>query len=214
VPFKNQHLIRTSLPTSHGYSYLTKPSTHPSTSRDGEKTPFVHLFEFVATIDYSPYLCVPAALDFRNRICGGEAKIRDYCYRLALTGGRLVASILRTHTLDNGREQNMEMNSTGQCCFANVALPLNFRTTRGDGCEGGNAGGEKTFDVEDAGKVGAWINKTAVEEYDTYLQIAFHSGYLWVRLSGQIYLETKDFEWVAHKLNVLCQRLKDEEVTL
>lgn len=96
-----------------------------------------------------------------------------------------------------------------ETCFANVALPLNF--TRSEQEDRGNERRERTFSIEEADKIGAWINKTAVEEYDTYLQIAFHSSYLWVRLSAQVYLELSDFEWVGLKLASLCSRLRSGE---
>lgn len=36
------------------------------------KSAFESLFEFVATSDDTPYLCIPAALHFRAEVCGGE----------------------------------------------------------------------------------------------------------------------------------------------
>jgi len=144
-------------------------------------------------------------------VCGGEEKIRSHCYALASQGGKIVAQILGTHPLANNSGKMDEV------CFTNVALPLAFRAAEdidGRDEKGDNAGGEISFSIGEAGKIGAWINRTAVEEYDTYLQIAFHSGYLWVRLSAQIYLEVKDFEWVAQKLDILCQRLRRGEVVL
>jgi hypothetical protein len=48
-------------------------------------------------------------------------------------------------------------------------------------------------------------------EYDTYLQIAFHAGCMWVRLSGMIYLEVRDFEWVGERLKALCARVERGE---
>jgi selenocysteine lyase/cysteine desulfurase len=98
VPFRNQHLIRTCLPTSHGYQYLSAPPGPTC------KTPFVHLFEFVTTIDYTPYICIHSALDFRKRICGGEEEIRKYCWEMARVGGKRVAEVLGTEVLDNKTE--------------------------------------------------------------------------------------------------------------
>jgi selenocysteine lyase/cysteine desulfurase len=192
VPYRNQHLIRTSLPTSHGYQY---PSEEPNTNG---KSPFVFLFEFVATIDYTPYVCVPAALEFRRKICGGEAAIRDYCYEIARVGGERVAEILETEVMST------ETGTMSQCCFANVAFPFKFK-------KGGELHQEGAFDVSDASRLAYWINSTAVREYDTYLQIAYHARKMWVRLSGQIYLELKDFEWVGHTLKELCERVEHGE---
>lgn len=94
----------------------------------------------------------------------------------------------------------------GECCFANVKLPLNFqKNVKEDG---------KILKVEDAAKIGKWINVTALKEFDTYLQMAFHAGNMWVRLSGQIYLEVRDFEWVGERLKELCGRIERGEVGL
>jgi hercynylcysteine S-oxide lyase len=160
----------------------------------------VHLFEFVATIDYSPYACIPAALEFRKRICGGEEAIRRYCFEIARVGGQRAAEILGTEVMST---KSRTMN---QCCFANVALPLKFRK------EG--LGEEKetgVFDISEAGKIGSWINDRGVREFDTYLQIAFHAERMWVRLSGMIYLEVRDFEWVGERLKELCERVQRGE---
>lgn len=199
VPFRNQHLIRTSLPTSHGYQY---PNQKPDSKADASgRTPFVHLFEFVATFDYSPYVCVPAALEFRQKVCGGEAEIRKYCFDLARNGGQRVAEILETHVM------NSETKTMSQCCFANVALPLTFAKTSQESIDG-----RKVFRMDEASKVVTWLKATAVKEFDTYLQLALHSGNMWVRLSGQIYLELKDFEWVGHRLKELCARVNSGEL--
>ena len=186
VPFRNQHLIRTSIPTSHGYQ-----APIPS------KSPFVSIFEFVATIDYTPYLCISDALKFRQEVCGGEEVIRNYCKTLAFEGGQIVADILGTFTMDN------RTHTITDCCFTNVLLPLKFPT---------NATSEVAdFTKEEAEAVQKWLNITAVREFDTYLQIALYGGAMWVRLSGQVYLELADFEWVGWRLKKLCERARAGE---
>jgi selenocysteine lyase/cysteine desulfurase len=194
VPTRNQHLIRTSFPTSHGYQNSKDPETIT-------KTPFVHLFEFVATIDYTPYLCVPDAIQFRQEVCGGEAAIRAYCYHLAKNGGQVVADILGTEVMD------IDSSNMTRCCFANVRLPFTFGNQ--DSVFGGAS--KELFDLADLDMLQKWLNVTAVKECDTYLQIAYHSGFMWVRLSGQLYLDMEDFEWVGSKLKGLCERAKQGE---
>jgi hypothetical protein len=167
----------------------------------GGKSQFVRLFEFVATIDYTPYLCVPAALGFRKKVCGGEEAIRGYCQDLAQQGGILVANILGTSTMDNST------NTISKCCFTNVLLPLTF----GPGGILLQSSGEVISG--EASTIQQWLNITAVKEFDTYLQIAYFGGAMWVRLSGQIYLEVEDFEWVGLKLKELCDRVRKGEAT-
>ncbi|RDW65392.1 hypothetical protein BP5796_10084 [Coleophoma crateriformis] len=176
----------------HNYPYEKSPSP------DG-KTPFVHLFEFVATTDYTPYVCIPAALKFRKELCGGEAAIMKYSWELARIGGDRTAEILGTEVLEN------KAGTLRKCFFANVKLPLVFKA----------AGEEKQqgdFDVEEAPAIQKWINATAFKEFDTYLQVAFVYGHIWVRLSAQTYLEVRDFEWVGYRLKELCARLRNGEL--
>lgn len=103
-----------------------------------------------------------------------------------------------------------ESKNMNQCAFANIALPLKF----GGKDDEEKDEGKKVFGVDEAGKVQKWLNVTAVKEFDTYLQIALHAGVMWVRLSAQIYVEMKDFEWVGWRLKELCERLESGDVDL
>ncbi|KAK0105652.1 hypothetical protein ONS95_004180 [Cadophora gregata] len=204
VPTRNQHLIRTSIPTSHGYQYLITPEDPSGLSS------FTHLFEFVATMDYTPYLCIPAALEFRNTVCGGEEAIRKYCFEIARKGGDCVARALGTSVMTT---EGGEMRA---CAFANVELPFDFcdvTDARSKENDEDIEGREKTLKLSEAEKIGAWIKVTAAKEFDTYLQTAVHGGKLWIRFSGQIYLELADFEWVAPRLKELCARVKSREIS-
>jgi hypothetical protein len=155
----------------------------------------------VAAIDYSPYLCIPAAIKFREEACGGEAVIRDYCFNLARNGGKVVADILNTEIM------NIDSSDMTQCCFANVKLPFVFRSQKAVSV----MPFQESFNWADIDRLQKWLNVTAVKEFETYLQIAFHSGSMWVRLSGQIYLDLADFEWLGSKLKNLCERAKNGE---
>lgn len=192
VPVKNQHLIRSSLPTSHGFEPYPVPGKAkinnplpPST-----KSKFVEQFEFVGTIDNTPYLCIPEALKFREEVCGGEEKIMRYCTDVVKAGGITVADILQTEVLDN------EGGSLTKCFFANVRLPLKIGDARGEVRE------------EDAAAVSQWLVMTMVEDHHTFMAVVFYAGSWWVRLSGQIYLEAKDFEWAGRVMKGLCERVR------
>ncbi|KAG8887351.1 hypothetical protein FRB98_000220 [Tulasnella sp. 332] len=103
VPRRNQHLIRTSFPTSWGY--VSPP----------DQATFESIFEYTGTMDLAPYLSVKAALDFRESI-GGEQAIQEYCNNLAVQGGKLMAEILGTGTTELTEEFTGPMT--------NVRLPL------------------------------------------------------------------------------------------
>lgn len=191
----SQHLIRSSLPTSHGYEPLMSEDQDPifNPLPTTEQTRFVGLFSFVATSDNSAYLCVETALKFRQEECGGEEKIMEYCQNLCREGGKKVAEILGTEVMENPE------GTLTDCCFANIKLPLSI----------GIGAGEVKH--EDAFKVVTYMDKVLIEEYDTFVAPYYHAGFFWVRYSGQIYLEVSDFVWSAGVLQKVCQRIEKGE---
>ncbi|ROW11048.1 hypothetical protein VMCG_00937 [Cytospora schulzeri] len=184
VPFANQHIIRTTFPTSWGYE---TPEVRPTMTTTEY---FVRLFVKVSTSDTTPYICIPQALAFRRDICGGEEKVRGYCEKMAREGGRRVAEILGTEVLEN------KSQTLGRCCFANVRLPLSPSRL-------GLAGPEGV-------RVARWI-KEKTPEYETYLPTSSYAGAFWSRLSGQVYLTMDDFEWAAKTLLEICRRVEAGE---
>ncbi|KAF7976970.1 hypothetical protein HWV62_5043 [Athelia sp. TMB] len=107
VPRRNQHVIRTPIPTPHSYA----PPGDPA------RPAFPVLFEWNGTIDFIPALSVDAALDFRTWL-GGEEAINGYCHALALAGGARMAEILGTEVLHGADAHELTLN------MVNVALPL------------------------------------------------------------------------------------------
>jgi hypothetical protein len=148
----------------------------------------VELFQFAATIDASPYLCIEEALNFRQNVCGGEKSIMGYCEQTALEGGRKATEILGT--------EMMEETMMKRGLFANVRLPLNIGDDVGE------------IKKQNAFIFLGWIAKRLVADYDTFMAPYLHGGYFWVRISGQIYLEVQDIEWGARMLNELCRRAR------
>lgn len=197
VPERNQDLMRSTLPTSHGFTPLPKEgqvinNPLPPTG----KSAFITNFEFVGTMDNSPYLCVPAALEWRSRLTWngqrGEEAIMAYTAHLARSTGHIVSSALRTEVMDNA-----EATLTA-CNFTNVRLPLSYADI---------AGGDHARAVE----VAQWIAKVLVEDYDTFIAIIFYAEAWWVRLSAQVYLIKEDFEWGAGVLGKVCERVQAGE---
>lgn len=150
VPLWNQHLIRTTFPTSWGYE---RPVTR---ARMKTSHYFVRLFEKVSTIGNTQYICVLAALKFREEVCGGEAKIRSCCKRLAREGGRRIAEIIGTEVLEN------ESKTVQRCCFINVRLPLKLSDLGISEYEGG--------------KVAKWTQEKTPADYETYIPTKFYAG--------------------------------------
>lgn len=195
VPKQNQHMIRSSLPTSHGFVPLPKENGKPifNPLPMGKKSPFVLLFEFVATLDSSPYFCIEEALRFRKEVCGGEEKVMEYCGKISDEAGRRAVEILGTGLLENAE------GSLNRCAFTNVRLPLGIGLGDGEVPE------------QNAQRVVNWMAQQLVEKYDMYTALYYHGTSFWVRLSGQIYLEIEDFDRGVYALKELCERVQRGE---
>lgn len=190
VPYQNQALIRTTYPTAEGYLPIAQRDALSQTSY------FVHLFEKVSTIDTTPYICVIEALRFRDQVCGGEGRVRDYCQNMAREGGELMAAMMGTEVLEN------TTGTLRNCCFINVRLPLEVAEEQRDGEHMGKVPAMEAKAVAD------WITKTTVDEFDTFIATRHYAGAFWVRISTQIYLDLTDFEWAANVLLDLCGRVR------
>lgn len=106
IPFRNQHIIKTTVPTSNYYIPLAKRNGNPN---------ILEQFEWIGTLDYAPFLSVLEAIKFREWL-GGERKINEYCHDLAVKGGRIVAEILGTQVMDPDASLTLNM--------VNVELPF------------------------------------------------------------------------------------------
>ncbi len=181
VPFRNQGMIVSTVPTSWGY--LPKDEREALSPQEY----FDKLFNKVSTIDNTPYCCIPAALKFRSEVCGGEAKIRDYCFTLAQEGARKMAELFGTDHLQ----------TEPSCCFATVRLPLALADLPGSDGNGR--------------ALAKWMQELTPADYETYIPIKFYNGAFWCRISAQVYLTLDDFEWAARIILEICQRTKAGE---
>lgn len=196
VPQVNQHMIRSSLPTSHAFEPMNKNAGEGNGFDPPPlqaKSRFVQLFEDVATTDYGAQLCVDTALKFRRQACGGEIKIMDYCKKLSGEAGTRTAELLGTETMESTD------GILGQTAFTNVKLPLKLGI------------GEGEIPAEHAGQVVNWMMSHMLKDYNMYAPIYIHARSFWVRLSGQIYLEMEDFVRGAEAFKTLSERVQTGE---
>ncbi|KAI0508884.1 pyridoxal phosphate-dependent transferase [Xylaria bambusicola] len=180
VPLRNQHMITTTTPTSHGYVPQSGSRFNPLPP--SKKSAFVNNFEFVGTLDTSAYVCVKEAIEWRERVLGGEKEIFEYCHALAVSGGHEIASILGTEVMDN------PSHTMSKCAMINVALPLD--------------GEDRSLEIQH------WIMRTLAEEYKTFIPLKEDAGRVWARLSAQVYTDMDDFIWAGQTLLAVCNRVK------
>lgn len=213
VPVRNQHLMRSTLPTSHGF-VPKAGSTLVSPLPPSAKSEYISNFEFIGTLDNSPYLCIPAALAWREKVVWkhlrGEEAVIGYGQHLAQRAGEIVSKILGTEVLQN------DEGTLTKCHFANVRLPLDLN---GDATETVKIAQSvpskppKTTSPRDMlnHDLLRWISQTLVDEYETFMAIVMHGGKLWVRLSANVYLTEEEFEWAGSALKEVCERAGKEE---
>ncbi|TPX11688.1 uncharacterized protein E0L32_007667 [Thyridium curvatum] len=199
VPVRNQHMMASTVPTSHGY---VRKSLRNSTSGTGSKSAFVSNFQYTGTLDFSPYLCVKEALAWRNDVVGGEDILQEYNINLAKTGGRRVAEILGTEVLDN------KAGTASDCAMTNVRLPIRIAK---NGSNSSAAEDESVLTEDIVNDVAQWMMDTLVRDYKTFIVVYSHGQHVYVRLSAQVYLELQDFEWAAETLLELCARVAKRE---
>lgn len=179
-----------SIPIGHGYISSSQPFV-PSPISTNPEGQWVTEHEWVGTADWSGYLSVSAAFEFIER-CGGAQKIRDYCHRLAVDGGRRAAEILGTEVLrDDAGEHTANM--------VNVRLPLEIpdRTSA-------------TFAEQLAAQRDLLLDKQFEKDCFTYpfLMTQRNKQEWWCRFSAQIYLDLDDFEQGALVLKEICKDLQ------
>lgn len=201
VPIRNQHLMVSTLPTSHGFKptldakfkdKVEGPVIH-SVPKTAGKSPFELNFEFTGTMDLSGNAVVAEAVRWREEVCGGEDAIYKYLEKLNKTGSKIVADTLGTSALEN------EEDTLRNCALSTILLPI--KTTKHGG----------KVPEEDVVRVGKWVIETVIKDYKSFPFVRFWQGQFWARLSAQIYLDESDYHWTAKMLKDVCERIERGE---
>ncbi|KAI1797221.1 PLP-dependent transferase [Ganoderma leucocontextum] len=182
TPRRNQHIIKSSIPTSHQYISPKNPQF------EIKGTNYVGQHEWTGTQDWAPFITVPEAIAFREWL-GGEKAIYDYCHQLAVDGAKRLAEVLGgTRVLD----EHGELTAT----MSNVQLPLPTKD-------------EKTINLDIYREVDAYLKDKLLFKRKVYAAHFYHNGAWWVRCSAQVYNEISDFERLGEALNEVCKDIKD-----
>ncbi|SPO28808.1 related to isopenicillin N epimerase [Ustilago trichophora] len=186
TPKRNQHLCL-AIPTSHDYLSPNLPHpTGPALIPTDAPTNYIATWEWTGTQDLSNYLTIPAALEFR-RWMGGETAIMKYNFELARKAGLIVSSILGKHSQVMEVQSDLEEDRL-TAAMVNVSIPISIGPQQ--------EGNELAF-------LAAKLQTRLTNENDTFVMFYVHAGKIWIRLSAQVWLEEKDFVWVAERIRDL-----------
>lgn len=199
VPVRNQHLLPSTLSTSHGYISKTGTRTTPPEIY-GAKSFFINNFQWAGTKDYSPNFCVKDAVAYRKEVLGGEERILNYLWDLNKKGSKYVAEALGTEVLENSK------GTLTNCAMANIALPV-WKGERGPEAKET----EIVVPPEHMSLAVTWLMRTLADDYKTIVPMFLLGNRLWFRTSAQIYLDMADYEHLAKSLNTMCERVRKGE---
>ena len=141
---------------------------------------------------------MPAALEFREKVCGGEERVWGYLEELAREGGDVVAEMLGTEVLQEG--DTSEESRMRKCAMVNVRLPVRV------------GAGEEDLREDELQGVFRWVGDVLIRKYSTFVPVFRLGDALWTRLSAQIYLEKGDFVWLAGVLKEVCECIRKREM--
>lgn len=134
-----------------------------------DEDPLYHRFIYTSTKDYTALLSIAAAMDFRDSVLGGDEAIHTYIRNLAMHAKAHLMKVWDTPTpmVPDSMEEYM----------VNVILPI-------------------SRDNDNKTQVGLALQRWLYDTHEMYVVIAEEpsSGYIYTRLSAQVYLELSDFE--------------------
>lgn len=133
-----------------------------SNEMNGDNT-LIDKFSFWTTRNHIPIATIPEAFKFRNCECKGEQAIYQYCHKLAVEVGKMLAEMWETSYLSD-KEQISTM--------INVEVPFG--------------------DIHIWKKIEEPVMKELVKR-NVYIPLVVHNGKLYARFSAQIYTELEDF---------------------
>ncbi|KAJ3838422.1 PLP-dependent transferase [Lentinula raphanica] len=174
MPKASQKIMLTTIPTSA--SYVTPGPDRPDTN-------IISQFQYNGTIDYTTYLSVHVALQWREWI-GGEKAIHEYCNNLAKEGGKLLAQTMNTQVMDPDGEFTKAM--------VNVTLPF-----------------PSSFQAQYDASVGTALSNKLLSQ-NMYAVTYYHNNIWWTRVSAQIWNELEDFTTLANALVTICSEIVTE----
>lgn len=184
---QKHHRTIQSFPISKGYtpqSAVLSPSA--------EKTLFHTKFGFTGTGDYSNYIAVAKAAQFRREVCGGEHAIISYTYDLAKKAAALFAQELNGQVLVGGGPADPLQIETS---MVSVYVPLD----------------EYGIPPSDYATAIPKIESNMIFNHHVYIPFIVYNGRPVIRLCAQVYLELADFEYGLQALKTAIKEYQQEQ---
>lgn len=131
-------------------------------------------FAYVSSNNFAGIGSIPTTIEFRNKVCGGEDAIRDYCYNMARTVGVLGCKKWPGAALLENEEHSL---TTAMVSFF---FPLQNYSA--------------DFDIRQPGPFIHYVQDRLLRHHKTAISCREYHGRFVVRFSCQIYNELSDYE--------------------
>lgn len=182
VPLRNQHMIKSSTPTSNNYVSPDEYAKDPTLPKPPN---FQKQFSWTGSHDPTAYLSIGPAIDYRKWL-GGEEKINKYCRGLAIKGGLRMAEILGTQIIDETPNHELTLN------MVTVKLPL-----------------PETPKAAVRDEIEQFFKEKLLLEWKVFGVPFYHNDSWWARGSAQVWNDVSDFEYLARAYKELCVHVKN-----
>ncbi|KAG2388017.1 hypothetical protein C9374_000867 [Naegleria lovaniensis] len=139
-------------------------------------------FSYTGTRDYSSYLSIKDAIEYRQWL-GGEEKIQHYNSQLAIQIGELYSKLFGTQVITN--DKRLWGGS-----MVNIKLPLEF-------------GEDLTFWTR--------VQSIVLETFRSYVVFYEFDSKMYCRISAQIYNDLNDYERIGRAIYQVAKELKESD---
>lgn len=175
-----------SMPTSHYYiSPTDPPATGPPLLPTDAASNFVASWEFNGTVDLSNFLSLTQALEYREWLGGNDAIMR-YNSTLARRGGQILTKLLGPRSVVMGA---VELTAA----MVNVSIPV-------------DVGAIDRHAFPSLQHVAVRLQAVLADNNPTFIPFYAHNDKVWARVSAQVWLEERDFEWLGGVMVDAVQR--------
>lgn len=177
-------------PQYHG-EIQTMPISHSYIDEDVEPIvddSLISKFHFIGTVNFASIASIKDAIEFREKTCGGEDAIAQYCQDLSFKSAKLAIAKWPFAQLLTNRH-----NSVIPPSMVNLIIPFKDLVSHYQLATLLDFNNKEALDkAHDA------IDIMLMDDYKSRAPFLFHNGEVWMRFSCQIYNELSDYDYVTN----------------
>lgn len=148
---------------------------------EDQRTALARTFGYLSTLDYSVFDSIGEAAKFRKEVCGGEEAIMNYQNKLAEEASSYMCKEL-------GVKELRDPDGV-RCALFTIESPYQPQP-------------------DEMIAFMRFVGDVAIDEFNTYIQLAPYQGVLYLRYSTMTYLDLGSFEYGATVVKAIVEKWK------